>query len=110
MPEWSAEQVTEMTQELIGLDFLPTATNGARAVPYLEFVLQQTHTELTGNEADDIVATSRKNPLEAWRRLQKRYDATTGGRKRKLLRLSISPVATSGQKRKWFQKGTSTIR
>ena len=45
----------------------------------LEFVLQQMHTALTALmscEANDIVANSRKNPLEAWRRLQKRYDLT----------------------------------
>ena len=36
---------------------------------------------LTRYEANDIVANSRKNPLEAWRRLQKRYDPMTGGRK-----------------------------
>ena len=46
---------------------------------------------LTSYEANDIVASSRKNPLEAWRRLQKRYDPTTGGRKRNLLRTIISP-------------------
>ena len=34
---------------------------------------------------------SRKNPLEAWRRLQKRYDPTTGGRKRNFLRTTMSP-------------------
>ena len=45
---------------------------------------------LTSYEANDIVANSRKNPLEAWRRLQKRYDPTTGGRKRNLLRTIIS--------------------
>ena len=39
---------------------------------------------LTSYEANDIVANSRRNPLEAWRRLQKRYDPTTGGRKRNL--------------------------
>ena len=41
----------------------------------LEFVLQQLHTALmapTNYEANDIVANSRKNPLEAWRRLQDR--------------------------------------
>ena len=51
----------------------------------LEFVLQQMHTSLmalTSYEANDVVANSLKNPLEAWRRLQKRYDPTTGGRKR----------------------------
>ena len=46
---------------------------------------------LTSYEANDIVAKSRKNQLEAWRRLQKRYDPTTGGRKRNLLRTIISP-------------------
>ena len=45
---------------------------------------------LTSYEANDIVANSRKNPLEAWRRLQKRYDPTTGGRKRNFLRTIIS--------------------
>ena len=46
---------------------------------------------LTSCEANDIVANSWKNPLEAWRRLQKRYGPTTGGRKRNLLRTIISP-------------------
>ena len=46
---------------------------------------------LTSYEANDIVANSRKNPLDAWRRLQKRYDPTTGGRKRNLLRTIIFP-------------------
>ena len=45
---------------------------------------------LTSYEANDIVANSRKNPLEAWRTLQKRHDPTTGGRKRYLLRTIIS--------------------
>ena len=60
----------------------------------LEFVLQQLHTALmalTSYEPNDLFANSRKNPLEAWRRLQKRYDPTTGGRKRNLLRTIISP-------------------
>ena len=60
----------------------------------LEFVFQQMHTALmtlTNYEANDIVANSRKHPLEAWGRLQKRYDPTTGGRKRNLLRTIISP-------------------
>ena len=60
----------------------------------LEIVLQQMHTALmapTSHEENDSVANSRKNPLEAWRRLQKRYDPTTGGRKRNLLRTIISP-------------------
>ena len=92
--EWAAEQVTEITTELIDREFLPTATNQERGVQNLEFVLQQMHftlTAVTSYEANDIVANSRKNPLEAWRRLQKRYDPTTGGRKRNLLRTIVSP-------------------
>ena len=46
---------------------------------------------LTCCEANDFVANSRKNPLEAWRRLQKRYHPTTVGRKRNLLRTITSP-------------------
>ena len=69
-----------------------------RGVQNLEFVLQQTHTALlalTRCEANDIVAISRKNPLEAWRRLQRRYDLTTGGRKRNFHRAIVSPGCCS---------------
>ena len=55
--------------------------------------MQQMHTmltDLTSGEANDIVANSRKNPSEAWWRLQKRKDPTTGGRKRNLLRTIVS--------------------
>ena len=93
MLEWAAEQATEITTTAIDLEFLPTDTNEDRGVQNLEFVLQQMHTALmalTSYEANDIVANSRKNPLGAWRRLQKRYDPTTGGRKRNLLRTIIS--------------------
>ena len=84
MLEWAAEQPTEFTT---------TDTNEDRGVQNMDFVLQQMHTALmalTSYEANDIVANSRKNPLEAWRRLQKRDDPTTGGRKRNLLRSIIS--------------------
>ena len=81
MLEWAAEQATEITTPAIDLEFLPTDTNVDRGVQNLEFVLQQMHTALmalTSYEANDIVANSRKNPSEARRRLQKRYDPTTG--------------------------------
>ena len=94
MLEWAAEQPTEITTTAIDLEFLPTDTNENRGAHNLEFILQEMHTPLvtlTSSEANDIVANSRKNPLEAWRRLQKRYDPTTGGRKRNLLRTIISP-------------------
>ena len=94
MLEWAAEQGTEITREAIDLEFLPRNSNVERGAQNLEFVLQQMHTALmalTSYEANDSVANSRKNPLEAWRRVQLRYDPTTGGRKRNLLRRIMSP-------------------
>ena len=93
MLEWAAEQPTEITTTAIDLEFLLMDANEGRGVQNLEFVLEQMHTALmalTSYEANDIVANSRKNPLEAWWRLQKRYDPTTGGRKRNVLRTIIS--------------------
>ena len=77
MLEWAAEQPTEITSAACDLEFLPTDTNEDGVVQNLEFVLHQMYTALmalTSYEANDIVTNSRKNPLEAWRRLQKRYD------------------------------------
>ena len=94
MLEWAVEQATVITTTAIDLEFLPTDTNEDRGVQNLEFVLQQMHAalmDLTSYEANDIVASSRKNPLEARRRLHKRHDPTTGGRERNLLRTIISP-------------------
>ena len=68
---WAADQTTEIATELINREFLPTATNQEPGVQNLEFVLEQMHTalvSLTSQEAKDIVANSRKSPLEAWRR------------------------------------------
>ena len=93
MLEWAAGLPTEITTTPIDLEFLPTDTNEDRGVQNLEFLLQQMHTAptaLTSYEKNDTVAHSRKNPFEARRRLQKRYDPTTGGRKRNLLRTIIS--------------------
>ena len=74
MLEWAAEQPTEITTTAIDLEFLPRDANEDRGVQNLEFVLQQMHTALmalSSYEANDTVANSRKNLLEAWRRLQK---------------------------------------
>ena len=94
MLEWAAEQTIEITTTAIDLDFLPSETNVDRGVQNLEYVLQQMHTAfmgLTSYEVNDFVANSRKNPLDAWRRLQKRKNPTTGGRKRNVLHTIISP-------------------
>ena len=65
---WSAEQTTEITTTAIDREFLPIATDQERGVQNQEFVLQQMHTALmalTSYEANDIVANSRKNPLNS---------------------------------------------
>ena len=88
MLEWAVEQTTEITTELINREFLLTATNQGRGVQNLEFILQQMHTmptDFTSDDANDIAANSRKNPLEAWRRLQKRN----------FLRIVVSPERCS---------------
>ena len=89
----AAEQMTEISTEFIDREFLPMMTNQERGAQDLEFILQQMHTVLTDitiGEAKDIIANSRKNPLETWRRLQKRPDSKAGGRKRNLLRTIVS--------------------
>ena len=58
----------------VELEFTPSTTNVERCVLHSVFVLQQmlcAFTALTRYAANDIVANSRKNPLEALRRLQK---------------------------------------
>ena len=68
-----AEEATEITTTAIDLELLPTSTNVQRGTHQLEFVLLQMYTALmalASYEANDIVANSRKNTLEAWRRLR----------------------------------------
>ena len=93
MLELATEQTIDITTTIVDLEFLPSDTNADREVQNVDLVLQQIHTALmalASCEAKDIVANSRKNPLEAWQRLQKRYDPTTGRRKRNFLRTIIS--------------------
>ena len=90
---WAAEEPTDITTTAIELEFLPTATKVERGVENLECVLQQMHTALmalASYEAHAFVAISRKNLLEALRRLQKSYDSTIDGRNRRLLTAIIS--------------------
>ena len=80
MLDWASDQPMKITTTANHIEFLPTDSNEGRGVQNLEFVLHTALMALTSYEANDI-ANSRKNPLEAWRRLQKRYGPTIGGRK-----------------------------
>ena len=72
MLQWAAGQATEITTTAIDLEFLPTDTNEDRGVQNLEFCVCSRCTQHSWlsrvYEANDTVANSRKNPLEAWRR------------------------------------------
>ena len=48
-------------------------------------------TQMTEGDPNDIVSNSGESGLEAWRKLQRRYDPSTGGRARNLLRYLIKP-------------------
>ena len=87
--ELAAEQMTEISREALDLALLPTNADEERGVQNTEFVLQLMHAALMALTTNDIVVTLRKNPLEAWRRLQKRFDLARG-RKRHLFRSIIS--------------------
>ena len=57
-------------------------------------ILNPLHTafvQLTDAEAHDIVMNSRRNPLEAWRKLLRRFDPNAAGRKRNLLKAFVPP-------------------
>ena len=100
MLEWASDKTMEITKTAIDLELLPTDSNDCRDVRNLEFILQHMHETLmtlTRQEANDIFANSRKNPLEAWRRLHARYDPAAGGRKRNIFRTIISPGRCSLQ-------------
>ena len=90
--------MTEIWTEFIDREFQPIRTNQERGAQDLEFILQQMHTVLTDlmiDEANDSVANSRKNPLETWRRLQKRPDSVAGWRKGNPLCTIVSPERCS---------------
>ena len=83
----------EITTTTIDLEFLPTDSNEGRGVRNLELILQHMRETLmtcTSQEANDIVANSRKNPLEACRLQHERYDLVGEGRKRHISRTIMS--------------------
>ena len=113
MLEWAAEQTTEISTEFIDPEFLPIMTNQKREVQNLEFILQQMHTmltDLTIGEANDIVANSRKNPLESWRRLQKRYHPTYNRREERLSTIVIPRGRRSDTKSETTEGETRQLR
>ena len=94
--EWAAERSEPIEQD----DWMTAfgTTNGhdeEDGIQGITDLVQQLHaalSQLTDGESFDITQNSGAgNGLEAWRRLHRRYDPATGGRKRVLLRSIINP-------------------
>ena len=85
MLEWAAEQRTEISTDLINRGFLLTATNQERGVQTRVCSAVDAYSAQGSHELRGERTTLLR------RRLQKRSDATTGRRKRSLLRTIISP-------------------
>ena len=88
----AAVRTDEISSNKINDEFV--VGEDANRVENLTQILHQLHTALeqfTDGEAHDIVIHSRRNPLEAVRRLLGRFDPTTGSRKRNLLTTIIAP-------------------
>ena len=82
--DWSAEQMEEIIVEEIP---------GADRITDLDFKLRQlnaTLLHLTEEEANDLVANC-NHGAEAWRKLSKAYDPSTGTRARHMLKHILYP-------------------
>jgi len=89
--EWALEQDTEITVAMVDERF---GSDAIDPIPHVASVNQQFKTvlsHLTEMEAYSIVQNCSRNGLEAWRRLHRRYDPITGGRRRNLLRAIMAP-------------------
>ena len=79
----------------LGVSLDEPGTRSTRPGVHLAADAYRAYGYITIGEAKEIVANSRKNLVETWRRLQKRPDSTAGGRKRNLLHTVVSPERCS---------------
>ena len=90
--EWAVEYESAIDVETYDLAYGPGAPDGIEELQDKVNQLFTLLTSLTEDESNDIVVGSGKgNGLEAWRRLHRRWDPSTGSRKRNLLKSVIAP-------------------
>ena len=91
--EWACEKETPIESRELDAAFGSNADDTDRIsdLAYLNHQLNTVLTQLTEREPFDIVQNCGKSGLEAWRRLNRRYDPSTGGRKRNLLNAILKP-------------------
>ena len=94
MLEWSLEQETEVTIQMVREKFGDDADDLDKIEGAMQLVaqLKSLLSYLTEGEAWSIVQNCNRNGLEAWRKLHKRFDPVTGGRRRNLLRAIMAPA------------------
>ncbi|CAK0892634.1 unnamed protein product [Prorocentrum cordatum] len=89
--EWALEQEDEFTTAEAVLALGPNTEHAIDDIAALNLQIKSVLSNLTEGESWTIVQNCDRNGLEAWRRLHRRFDALTGGRRRALLRAILSP-------------------
>lgn len=92
--EWAVEQTNDLSVD--GADAVwGELAEEEDSIPDFQNAVGQIHTALTqltdGESFDIVVNAGAGNGLEAWRKLHRRFDPATGGRKRNLLRGIMNP-------------------
>ena len=92
--DWCDDIDTELSETIIDENFGPTNPR-VKTIEGISDISKEMHAVLQSlceKEAFTIVRSAGKgNGLEAWRKLIKRYDPTTGGRRRAMLRSILTP-------------------
>ena len=93
--EWSVDQTDAIEMADILAEFGPSVDEITRVEGCVEFTSQMfaAMLQLTEGESHDIVVNANKNPYESWRRLHRRFDPATGGRKGNLFASHHQPAA-----------------
>ncbi|CAK0837809.1 unnamed protein product, partial [Prorocentrum cordatum] len=90
--EWSVERHDSIDRGLWQAAFGPHSDG---EIDHIDEMVAQLHTAIqqlvTGEPFDITQNVDKGNGLECWRRLARRFDPSTGGRKRNLLKLVLSP-------------------
>jgi len=92
--EWAIDQSGEVTSHMLSEAFGEDADEGDRVhdLGLMDHEIFTVLTQMTDAEAFDIVQNAGAGRgFEAWRRLGRRFDPSTGGRRRNLLRSIIAP-------------------
>lgn len=108
--EWAEEAESPLSESDWAAEFGDISGSPVENLDYKVNQLYGALSSLTGDESNEIVTNSGEgNGLEAWRRLHRRWDPSTGGRTRNLLKTIISPPKVtlkelSGALVRWMQQ------